>query len=425
MNFSRFTLKALTLAVACSSLAVEAASYGIYDPRGLAMGGTGVASSSWHQAQYYNSALLALHDENEDDSRDGRFIIPNVVVQFDDVVEDIVDAASDDLDQRLSASINDFNTDPNQATAGNVAGDARELQGLLDNLANENVNSEAFVGFSVSEPSLLEGGAFYFGVRMLALGDSTITDEDQVLLDRYIGALEVIAAGGDVSSIPADLVDANGNLIDPTTQFNSSADLGGVAISEWAVAAAKQFDFFGQSLAVGITPKIMRVDVIRETTDFASTEIDFANSQRTYVNLNVDMGVALEMFDHYRIGFAVKDLVPEEFETANGLMLQLKPRPRFGAAYVNEWVTFGVDVDVMENEPIAGEATTQDVSAGLEISPFKAFDFRLGYIQDLTGMKEDTFAGGIAYQVKSLAFELSYSRGALSTGAAFQFGVAF
>ena len=402
-----------------------AMSFGVFDPRGQAMGGATVAAASWHQAQYYNPALLALHEEREQDSRDGRFVFPNLVAQADNSAEGVADAVTNELDQQLADAVNAFNSDPTQQTAGEVVSSSRELQTLLDDLANTDITADAFVGFSVSEPSLLEGGAFYFGVRTLAFGSSDIPEDDLRLLDRYIDAVEIVASGGDPATIPADLIDGNGNLIDPTSQFNSTADLSAISISEWAVAMAKQIEVYGQALSFGITPKVMRVDVFRETTNFDDSEFSFSDSQRSYVNLNADLGVALELFDHYRLAFAVKDVVPEEFEASNGLLLQIKPRPRLGLAYVNDWITVGVDVDLAENEPLAAELSTQETSVGLELSPWQSFDLRFGYKQDMTGIRDDVLSGGVAYQTGRFVFELSYARSSLNTGAGMQFGWAF
>lgn len=428
-SWVRFPLKLMAVAIVwsggCLPMSALAVNYGIYDARGLAMGGATVATASWHSAQYYNAALLAFHDEREEDTRHGRVVFPNVVIQADNVVEDVVNAANDDLDQRLGGAVSTFNAAPSAATAAQTADLARELDSLLDDLANEDVNMDAVVSFSVSEPSLLEGGAFYFGVRTLGLGTSTIPPEDSALLERYILALDTVADGGAPTDIPAELLDANGNLIDPTEQLTSTVDVGGVVISEWAVAVAKQFDVFDQALAIGVTPKVIRVDVFRETTNFDTDELDFLGSQRTYVGLNADVGIALEMFGHYRIGFAVKDIIPEEFETDDGLLLKLNPRPRMGFAYVNDWLTLGLDVDVIENEAMAAEAPTQETSLGLAISPFEALELCLGYRQDMTGLRDDVIAGGVAYQFKGMAFELSYATGSTSTGAGLQLGWVF
>lgn len=422
---SRPTCRRLLIPLLLSPLTAMAMDYGIYDARGQAMGGAGVAAASWHSAQYYNPAILGLHRSREDDSRDGRFVFPNIVAQADNVAGDIVDAVSDDLEQQLTDNVNAFNNDPSAQNAGAVAGSARELESLLQDLGNQSLTGDAFIGFSVSEPSLLEGGAFYFGVRSLGFGDSDIPQDDFDLMSRYIDALEVIAAGGDPATIPADLLDADGNLIDPTDQFNSSADLSAIAISEWAVAVAKEFDVFGQALSIGVTPKVMRVDVFRETTNFDDNDFNFTDSQKSYVNLNADFGVALELFDHYRFGLAVKDAIPETYTTTNDLELTLKARTRFGMAYVNDWVTVGLDYDVSENAPIAAEAPSQDLSVGLEVSPFRWLQLRAGYRQYQTGLRADVISGGLAWRWSRLAMELSYAQSESSTGAGLQLGWVF
>lgn len=423
----RFIVTICVPSIFCTLLSGPAQSigYGVFDPRGQSMAGTGVAAASWHSAQYYNPALLALHSVHEDKSRDGRFVFPNLVLRGDNTGEDIAEAASDELDQRLRSAVDAFNASPSADNAASIAANARELQVLLEDLGNQDITGDAFVGFSVSEPSLLEGGAFYFGTRVLGFATSQIPQEDLVLLEDYSNALEAIASGGDINDLPPDLVDINGNLIDPTDRFNSSADLSGVVISEWAVAMAKQFEVFGQALSVGITPKVLRVDVFRETTDFDTDELNFMDSQSTAVNLNADLGLALQLFDHYRLGIAVKDVVPETFTTQNDLHLQFQPRTRFGMAYVNDWVTVGVDVDIGENEPLAMEAATQEASFGLEFSPLRWLDVRMGYRQDITGVRDNVVAAGLAYQWKRAVFELSYAKSSQTTGGGFQLGWVF
>ena len=47
-----------------------AISYGVYDSRALAMGGSATAVGSHAQAAFYNPALLAFHDKEEEAGRD-------------------------------------------------------------------------------------------------------------------------------------------------------------------------------------------------------------------------------------------------------------------------------------------------------------------------------------------------------------------
>jgi len=414
-------------ALVCLSFPLHALSlgYGIYDARGQAMGGAGVASAGWHSAQYYNPSLLALHRQREDDSLSGRVVFPNFVVSIDASAEDVADAAQEDLDQRLRAAVNAYNADSSAINAAAIADNARELDALLSDLANEDVGAEAFLSFSVSEPSLFEGGAFYIGVRTLGFASSVIPPEDRGLLADYITALDIVAEGGDTASIPASIVDDTGNLLDPTELFNSTADLSSMVISEWAVAVAKRFDVFGQGIAVGVTPKVQRVDVFRETTDFDADELDFLDSQETAINLNADLGVALELFDHYRIGLAVKDIVPETFTTQNDLVLTLEPRPRLGLAYVSERISIGVDMDLQENAAVAVEAPTQEAGFGIEVLPLKSLALRLGYRHDMTGVQSGVASAGLGYRIGRAVLEVSYVNSSDVKGAGLQFGWLF
>ncbi|TVZ37217.1 F plasmid transfer operon protein TraF [Alteromonadaceae bacterium 2753L.S.0a.02] len=403
----------------------QALSYGIYEPRGLAMGGTGVAVASFHQAQYYNPALLALNDESENTSRDSRFVFPNIVLQIDDAAQDIVDAADDNLQENLELAVQAYNANPSQTTAGDVATRARDLQRLLLDLGNKQVDGELVAGLSVSVPSLLEGGAFFLNSRSISVADSSIPAADFALLESYISALETVASGGDLSTIPPELLDANGNLIDPTDSFNSSAQITAYSIFEWGVSLSKQFDFFGQGLAVGVTPKVLRVLAINDSTDFGDDELEFDSDEQSYLSMNADLGVAFQLFENYRIALAAKDLIPEKFTTSSGAELQIKPRMRMGLAYVHDYVSVGLDYDLGENEPTAFEAATQDASFGLEISPWSFLDLQLGYRQDLTGFREDTMSGGVAFRLKRFAVELSYAKSDTVTSGGLQFGWIF
>jgi len=315
-----------------------AVSYGIFDSRGLAMGGATVAASKYHSAQYYNPALLALHDTHESKSRDARFVFPDLVLQYSNNLEEVADVVEADIDTTIENAVVAFNVDASVANATAIANGARELRDALGDLGNQDYVVDGFIGMSVSEPSKFQGGGFFFGVRTLGAGSSTIPQSDLDLIDRYIDALDLIASGGDPADLPPDLIDANGNLIDPNDRIESSGQAGGLIMSEWGVAMSKRFDVWGQGLAVGVTPKLLRVDAYRENVTFTDRDADLSESELTHLTGNADIGVALELFENYRIGLAVKDIIKKEFDTANDLRLKLAPRPRMGLAYMNSLV---------------------------------------------------------------------------------------
>ncbi len=94
-----------------------AISYGVYDSRALAMGGSATAIGSHAQAAFYNPALLAFHDKEEEAGRDGRVYLPSIVVQVSDATEAAVNAIDDELDTQLSSAINAFNAAPTTESA--------------------------------------------------------------------------------------------------------------------------------------------------------------------------------------------------------------------------------------------------------------------------------------------------------------------
>lgn len=429
--------------LALSAVPASAVSYGIFDARGLAMGGTAVAAGNTSQAQFYNPALLSFHDKDEDDSRDGRISFPNIVVQLSDTVEQTLDAADDELDEQLRTAVNNFNGLRTAENAGAVAGVSRDLRDLLDQLGNQDLSVDAFVGFSVSEPSKREGGAFYVGVRALGGGRADISEADRNLLDQYIQAMEAVAAGGDIGSIDPALLDETGNLRDPVDELTSSGDVSALTIAEWGVSLAKEFEVDGHDISFGITPKLQRVDAYRETLDISSgiTGTDdgtrrFSDSKKTHITVNADVGIAALIEDHYRLSVAVKDVIAKEFSTAPRIdpdtgevlpaqIVQLKPRARLGFAYVTDVLTIGVDFDLRESTPLANEAPSKDLSLGIEYIAFDRLALRAGYREDQTNFRSSVTSAGIGYQWKRAVLELGYAASSDYEAGSLQFGWAF
>ncbi|RYY73603.1 MAG: hypothetical protein EOO52_16440 [Gammaproteobacteria bacterium] len=430
----------LALGVAQSSLAID---YGVFDARALAMGGAVLAVGDTSQAQYYNPALLAFHSGDEDVSRDGRFYFPTLVVQASETVDSAIDAVDDEFDTKLSNAVNAFNALPNTANAGDVAAGATDLRKVLDEIANKDLTVNGFFGLSVSEPSDRSGGAFYIGARVMGVGTSRITETDLALLDDYVGAMTDLAGGASLSTVAAEypnLIAADGTLIDPTDNLGSSADVSALAISEWGMAAAKEFSFWGQAVSFGVTPKLMRVDAYRDEADFNNlddeTTDDFSDTKSTHMSFNADVGIAAIIAEHYRVGIAIKDAFGHNFKTHQeddpvtglprpDLIVKLRSRSRAGIAYVNERFSVGLDYDLKESTPMATEAPSQDLSIGGEYRVFDGLALRLGYRQDKTGFRENATAVGIGYRWRRFVMDVAYSQSGDMKAAGLQLGWAF
>lgn len=438
----------LTAAIAllCASSA-NAMDYGIFDARALAMGGTVVAVGDTSQAQYYNPALLSFHEGDEDKTRDGRVYFPTIVAQVANTVESAVEAVDDNLDTELSDAVGAFNNQPSTTTAGLVAASAHDLRKVLDKIAGKDLSVDAFVGLSVSEPSDHEGGAFYVGARVIGVGNATITSEDLALLDEYISAMDQIAADEAPAAVAAqhpNLIDGNGQLRDPTDNLTSASDVSALAIGEWGMSLAKEFTFWGQAISFGITPKMMRFDVYRDEVDFNNNSFDnvddgvdaFSDSKTTHMTFNADFGITAIIADHYRVSIAMKDAFAKEFKTHQpddpvtglpgpDLLVKLHSRSRLGLGYVNDSFSVGFDYDLKENEPMANEAPSQNMSFGAEYKPFNTLALRLGYRNDKTGIRDDVVSGGIGFRWRRFVTDLSYAQSSDIKGGGLQVGWTF
>lgn len=445
-KFSRTGLTSALLAIglAQSALAID---YGVFDARALAMGSTTLAVGDTAQAQYYNPALLAFHKGDEDKTRDGRTYFPTMVVQASNTVDSAIDAIDDELDSKLSNAVNSYNSLRSATSAGAVATSATDLRKVLNEIANKDVTVNGFVGISVSEPSDHEGGAFYIGARVIGAGTSKVSDTDLDLLDDYIAAMNDIAAGATPQAVAAqypNLVNTNGTLKDPTKTLSSSADISALAISEWGMAAAKEFTFWGQAISLGITPKLMRVDAYRDDANFntsSSSSIDdtidqFSDTKSTHITFNADVGIAAIIAEHYRVGIAVKDIAAKNFtthQTVNpvtglarpDLIVKLRPRSRMGLGYVTDNFSIGMDYDLQESTPIANEAPNQDLTFGAEYRLFNSLALRVGYRQDQTGVRENASSAGIGYHYRRFVMDIAYSQSSDMKAGGLQFGWTF
>ncbi len=434
----------IAISLAQNAFAID---YGIYDARALAMGGTTLAVGNTAQGQYYNPALLAFHTGDEDKTRDGRTYFPTMVVQATDTVDSAVNAVDDELDTKLSNAVNAYNALKTAASAGAVATSAQDLRKVLDDIANKDVTINGFFGLSVSEPSDHEGGAFYLGARVIGAGTSKVTDSDLSLLDEYITAMNELAGGANPLTVATQhpkLVNTDGTLKDPTATLSSSADVSALAISEWGMAMGKEFTFWGQTVSLGVTPKLMRVDAYRDDANFntstatsvSETINQFSDTKSTHITLNGDLGIAAIIAEHYRVGIAVKDVIAKNFTTHQevdpvtglarpDLVVKLRPRSRMGLGYVTENFSIGLDYDLQESTPIANEAPNQDVTLGAEYNLFDAFALRVGYRQDQTGFHENATSAGIGFHWARFVMDIAYSQSSEMKAGGLQMGWTF
>ena len=399
--------------------------FGIYDARTLAMGGASVASADTSNAQFYNAALLAFNDKIEEETRDSRFLLPLITPQVSQSVLDAEDIVSDDLGRDLSRAVNAFNAAPESLTAQNVVDASRLLDRAVAGIENDELFGDVYVGLAVTEPGQFQGAAFFVGARLLGGGTTDVTAEDLALLDDYQEGLLFVATNGAQGSAQPQLFDANGDLLDPVDSITSSASATGVAITELGVSLARQFDLFGSQVAGGISMKMLDVRTFQDVERLIDDRIDVDNDEESEVSFNMDLGLARDVGEHWRVGLAVKDVIPYSYRTESGASVRLRPRPRIGAAYQYRTFQFAADFDVIPNRSLGEEPETQEAALGGEWAPTDALRLRAGFRADLNGSRESVASIGAGFIWRRIAMDFAYAEGADLRAAALQFGWVF
>lgn len=412
--------------LALASAPLRATSYGTYDARALAMGGSAVAAGTSNQAVFYNPSLLAFSLKHEETSKEGRVAFPQLMLEMSDTTRIAFDALEDELDTRLRSAILRYNNDPSSENTAQVAQSVGDLAELLDQLANQDLTLDGFLGLSVSEPSRMAGGAFVFGLRSLGAASTYVTTEDQQLLADYLYTMTQLGAGVPPGQLDPRIVDENGRLLDPIDDLTSKGSVGALLIAEWGVAFSKQFEIHNQQLALGLTPKVMRVDAYRDTVDLSTgnTSINDPNAhisdtKKTHFSFNLDAGASLMIGRRLRLGLGIKDLLPKEFATRPRrdletgeffpmLSIAYRPRPRAGLAWLGDSFTLGLDYDLRQSTPLAEEAPRQDLALGLEVRPLNWLSLRAGYRQDQLDLDRNLTSAGLGLRWGGMLMDLSY-----------------
>ncbi len=404
---------------------VHAATYGIYEARALAMGGAVVASAGTGEAHYYNPARIALHDGREEDGRDNRLRL-SVLMQGAGPVDALLDFYEDELDVIVTDAVEAFNAEPGATSAEAVLSAIEDLDTIADELGEAPVVFDGHAGFAISLPGDREGGTFFISNRLVAVESAIVTAEDQAILEEYEQAMLFIASGGTEGS-PGENVFEDGELLDPKDLLSSSSRVSAVAITEFGVALAREFELGGYAVAFGVTPKVQRLIVYNQEIDFSDEviELDYTENADSIVRANLDLGVSAQVGEIYQLGLAVKDLVPDDHRLETGGDFSFRPAARLGGAMVTERYTVALDIDLLTRGSFMGEPESREIALGGAYRPASWVELRGGYRTDLEGDLPDALSLGAGLQAGRFVTDLAASFGDDFTGVALDLGWAF
>lgn len=420
-----FTLRLLALSL-MSIPGVQAAGFGIYDARAMAMGGAATGVGDIHTGFFYNPALLALGEENENRARTSRWYLPMLSLQTTEASLDALDISDADLDTRLTSAIDTFNAATGRDTAASALAITNEADDAIDTLTNHNLEIDAYAGFVVSIPSDYQGGALALGTHVVGGGLTFVAPEDRALLNKYRDFFTYASQNDTIDGAPhPELVDeSTGQIGNPVNAITSYVAFRGAVLTELSVSAGNLWSFGKADIALGITPKIVKALVFDEERRVVNDTVttDTQNSDHYYVD--TDIGLLMQWKETIRLGASIKDLRGKEFVSSRGNPVAIKAKPRIGGAYVNERYSLGLDIDLAHSSAFAGELTRQDLSLGGEYR-WRAIALRGGYRYDISGNNPGSFSLGAGVKLGRWVSDLALNQGGDNLAAALQIGRAF
>ncbi|WP_404273081.1 conjugal transfer protein TraF [Vibrio cholerae] len=371
MNIQTKSTLAVVMAMAFSSSAF--ASNLLMDARGAGMGNTGVSTADYLLAPYYNPALTAVYRKNDSFG----ILLPSIGLRAEDKDESLktIDDLQDSIEQFESAGVG-------AATQENVD----QLNRYLDQLADDKpLAVTAGIGIAVALP--LDSVSLNFFTR---------------------GYAEVIAK--------ANVAAKSGNSANEVkTRYESSdVDLTAFGYTEVGLAVGKQVVLGGQTIALGVTPKVQQLRTYQDNASVKSFDLDDYDKSEVKDNaFNLDMG-AVWLIDQYRVGIVAKDLFAKDIQTQNrNNTYKLDTQIAVSGSYVSDFFIAAVDLDLTKQRRFNGDNDdTQFMRFGVEGNAWGWAQLRAGYEVDLQNSLDNSVSVGLGvspWDVVSLDLAGSYA----------------
>lgn len=404
----------------------HAGSLGQFDARSMAMGGAGVAGANSANAAAFNPALIASDEDTKSFS-----MIPLVLNiegydenNFIDNIENAEKAinGSGGLDEIMQsiAFANIEPDDPYNPLLADAAAKTTELRSYMNTLNKSRATVNAATGLAVQFGKIqpiavvFDGGAITSTGLKFSLADTTELDAYTAFMqDGIITTQEYTALNN------AGLADNSGSGIiftsfaDPNKELHSLVEVVGASYIQLGVSVANHFDFAGQKIALGVTPKVIEINAVKfhqsvEAQDIEVDEVFSDENITSKTDFNADVGMTLKPIDTMplTVGVVVRNLFSRSYELkksqaeldleanlypeaaadlANFNLVQdlkIEPQLTAGIAYTLPAVNLLADIDLNEAE-VLGQRT-QELSMGAEFSA-KFLKLQIGHTISIGG----------------------------------------
>jgi len=436
------------------STGVTAMPFDSFDPRSMAMGGTGVAVGDPATAPFFNPAMLTATDPSKKFSIE----LPVIGARLYDPADmhNNLKTLSDNINA-LNNSISLVNSNSTSANAAVIAQVPTNMSSVSSNidkvnnslvaLNNQPLQAEFGAATVIGIPGKSWGFAFYADAWGAAGG--TLEYKDGTTLSNLSSDIKTAAnvlsgSTSSASNLTAQAAcqrvqNSTGSPADVTTCINYAATLSnlssslnnsqkavnfntnsqmesklhirGVAIAEAGLSMSHNFGTDNQSWSLGFTPKVMDLelfDALLAANNGTSTSGVTGNDYLAKYNaVNFDMGIAKSYNNGWRTGLVVKNVVPQSFDfkaiapgaTSGSAQqttgtLNMNPQGRVGVSHENSWSTVALDLDLDKNNPAGLENKSQYAGIGGELSAWGWAQLRAGYRSDLLNKGQDLISLG-------------------------------
>jgi len=406
------------------------------DPRSMAMGGTGVASSTKFNASFHNPALIAF---NRGDKPDKIYISTSAGIREFynyDLESDIRGFQEADKQEDFIQAVQSGDVDSIVATGKTYLRDLRDV-----NLSS--YRSDEMTAFSLMVDTRPLTINFYTRRDVREMTVIRNRDEDYIL------------------DLMADAQDPNtsNNFGDVSRELSSSVDNTYFEVSEFGVTVATTDVIdYNMPISWGFTPKLMQLKGSHRATPIMAYEIDAPPEEfvsRDLLEWNVDVGFALLLTDDYLknqlgldgawlegewvFGFTGMNMIPSDFTpykpprpdpTYPGTKRAIQALYQIGLAHYREDFMLALDIDLGEREVYDFEGKTRFVSLGGEYYWRDDFHLRGGLRVNTAQTSEAArekmqVTAGFMYQPRGFSIEAAVLANDVETGGTIGFGLAF
>ncbi|MBK4768063.1 MAG: conjugal transfer protein TraF [Pantoea sp. Morm] len=365
-------------AVFLSSSALAAGTW--YDARNDAMGGTGVASSTWSSAVLANPALMTKAKPEDNVS----VIFPSAGVQVTDKDKLInkVDDITDSVD-RYKQLIDDFDFADYLRGYPELKAAAGDMANQLQDLKGNKANGTAGVAFAVTVPNDTLPFAFITKAYGTAHVRANVVDSDITYLRGV--------ADGSITPRPGD-------------QDNLRSSGNGLAalVTDYGVSVAHEFDVAGHPVSVGVTPKLQKTWLYNYTAsiyNFDKSDINNSQYRSSDTGFNIDAGIATDFGEHWTLGVTGQNLISRDIDTktVEGYRdtYQIRPLVTSGLAWNYGAFTLAGDVDLTQTKRFKSEESSQYAGVGAEYRVLDWLALRAGYRADMKSNDTNVFTAGL------------------------------